>query len=60
MDADALARLELPGGNIRNVAVNAAFLAASEGHAVAMPHLLRAAERELAKLDQPPSARGGR
>ena len=31
LDADALSRLEVAGGNIRSIAVNAAFLAAEEG-----------------------------
>ncbi len=31
IDYDALARLEIPGGNIRNIALNAAFLAADRG-----------------------------
>lgn len=53
LDIDKLARLHLPGGNIRNVALNAAFLAAEDGGSVEMRHLLRAARTECAKLDRP-------
>lgn len=48
---DKLARLNLSGGNIRNIAMNSAFLAASEQQPVQMKHLLRAAESESAKLE---------
>jgi hypothetical protein len=51
-----LARLNVAGGNIRNIAVNAAFLAADEGEALAMRHLLHAARIECAKLDKPLTA----
>ena len=51
-----LSRLELPGGNIRSVAVNAAFLAAAERKPIAMPHVVRAAVREYTKLSKPISA----
>ena len=53
IDAPALARLNLAGGAIRNVALAAAFLAAGDGQVVEMRHLLRAARVECAKLDQP-------
>lgn len=52
LDLDNLARLEITGGNIHNIALNAAFLAAREQVSVQMPHLLRAARREYAKLDK--------
>ena len=42
-------QFELTGSAIKNVAVNAAFLAAGEGRAVGMGHLLTALRRELAK-----------
>ena len=48
-----LARLNVAGGNIRNIALNAAFLAAAAGEPVRMVHLLRAARSEFAKLDKP-------
>ena len=52
LDSHALARLEIPGGNIRNIALNAAFLAASEGAPVGMAHVMHAARREYAKIDK--------
>lgn len=48
-----LARLSMSGGNIRSIALNAAFLAADEGTAVGMRHLLQAAHTEAAKRDRP-------
>jgi hypothetical protein len=48
-----LAQLNVAGGNIRNIAMNAAFLAAGEGNAVAMTHLLQAARHEALKRDRP-------
>jgi hypothetical protein len=52
VDFAALARMELAGGNIRSVAINAAFLAAADGQCVTMDLLMRAAAREYAKLDK--------
>ena len=40
------------GGNIRNIALHAAFLAADTGEPVRMFHLLRAARSEYAKLEK--------
>jgi SpoVK/Ycf46/Vps4 family AAA+-type ATPase len=56
VDVTRLARLNVTGGNIRNIALNAAFLAADAGEPVRMPHLLRAAQIEYAKLEKPLSA----
>ncbi|GAA6619776.1 ATP-binding protein [Scytonema sp. NUACC26] len=53
LDATQLARLNVAGGNIRNIALNAAFLAADVGEPVQMKHLLRAAQSEYAKLEKP-------
>jgi hypothetical protein len=53
LDCAKLARLSMSGGNIRNVALNAAFLAADEGTPVRMKHLLQAAHSEAAKRDRP-------
>jgi hypothetical protein len=53
LDVDKLARLNLPGGNIHNIALQAAFLAAEDGGAVRMGHLLVAARRECHKLEKP-------
>ena len=51
-----LSRLDLTGGNIRSIAVNAAFLAAAERAAIGMPHVMRAAAREYTKLARPVNA----
>jgi len=48
-----LARLNVPGGHIRNIALHAAFLAAAAGEPVRMQHLLGAARCEYAKLEKP-------
>ena len=53
LDWDELARLKIAGGNIRNIALQAAFLAAAAGEPVRMPHLARAACSEFAKLEKP-------
>jgi len=50
---EKLARLNVAGGNIRNIALNAAFLAADEGLPVRMSHILRAARTEYGKLEKP-------
>lgn len=42
----------MTGGNIRNIALNAAFLAAQSGLPIEMQHLLRAAVSEYAKLEK--------
>jgi hypothetical protein len=55
LDATRLARLRLAGGNIRNIALNAAFLAADAGQAVQMRHVRVAARAEYAKLERRPS-----
>jgi hypothetical protein len=52
LDIDALARLNVTGGTIRNIALNAAFLAADGGEPVTMAHLLQAARSEYAKLEK--------
>jgi len=53
LDTYKLARLSVAGGNIRNIALNAAFLAADAGEPVRMAHLSRAARSEYAKLEKP-------
>lgn len=52
LDIAKLARLNITGGNIRNIALNAAFLAADAGQPVRMQHLLRAARTEYLKLEK--------
>ena len=53
LDPSRLARLNVAGGSIHNIALGAAFVAADEGGPVSMAHLLRAARAEYAKLDRP-------
>jgi ATPase family associated with various cellular activities (AAA)/Winged helix domain, variant len=53
LDASLLARVVIPGGNIRNIAMNAAFRAAEEGTAVRMKHLAQAARHEFVKMEKP-------
>jgi SpoVK/Ycf46/Vps4 family AAA+-type ATPase len=48
-------QFELAGGNIRNVALAAAFLAAAEGSPIRMEHFILATARELQKLGRMPS-----
>ncbi len=51
LDIDFMARqFKIAGGNIRNIALNAAFLAAAENAPVQMPHLIRATKREFDKI----------
>jgi AAA+ superfamily predicted ATPase len=56
LDLDALAALAVAGGNIRNIALGAAFLAADGEGPVGMAHVLRAARAEYAKLERPLSS----
>jgi SpoVK/Ycf46/Vps4 family AAA+-type ATPase len=53
LDPMKLAKLNVAGGNIRNIALNAAFLAADAEEPVQMKHLLRAAQSEYSKLEKP-------
>ena len=53
LDFDRLARVEVSGGDIRSVAMNAAFLAAERGTPVTMPLLMAALRTELRKLGKP-------
>jgi SpoVK/Ycf46/Vps4 family AAA+-type ATPase len=51
LDLELIARrFEIAGGNIRNIAIAAAFLAAGEGGGVAMTHLMQATRREYKKI----------
>jgi ATPase family associated with various cellular activities (AAA) len=52
LDYERLARLNLSGGNIHSIALNAAFLAAQNGQVVTMPVLIAAARGELRKLEK--------
>jgi SpoVK/Ycf46/Vps4 family AAA+-type ATPase len=55
LDYGRLSQLNLAGGSIHNIALNAAFLAAQGGEdqTVTMPLVLRAAETEFRKLERP-------
>jgi hypothetical protein len=55
LDFDRLSRLNLTGGSIHNVALNAAFLAAKAGKPVTMPLIFEAARAEFAKQERPVS-----
>jgi len=50
---DCLARLHVTGGNIQNIAMGAAFLAADAQQPVRMEHLLASVRSEFAKLETP-------
>lgn len=56
LDFGKLARLNIAGGNIRNIAMNAAFMAADAGDKVRMAYLLMAARAEFAKIERPLAA----
>jgi predicted nucleic acid-binding protein len=53
LDAKRLASLNMAGGGIRNIAVNAAFLAAERGTPVRMSDVLAATRMEAAKVERP-------
>jgi hypothetical protein len=53
LDYRRLARLQVAGGSIRNIAMNAAFLAADQDAPVRMPDVIAAARGEYAKLERP-------
>lgn len=48
-----LARFNLTGGSIHNIALNSAFFAAQNGNVVTMPLVFEAARNEFRKLDRP-------
>jgi hypothetical protein len=56
LDYAYLARLNLSGGSIHNVALNAAFEAAQTGGPVTMAMLLSAVQAEFKKLERPAKA----
>ena len=53
LDFDRLARLNVTGGHIAVIALNAAFQAAQAGGPVTMPMVLNAARIEYRKLGRP-------
>ncbi|MEM9538864.1 MAG: ATP-binding protein [Cyanobacteria bacterium P01_E01_bin.42] len=50
LDYEKLGQLSVSGGNIRSIALNAAFLAADAGEAVMMKHVKQAAQTEYLKV----------
>jgi len=51
LDLELMAkRFKLAGGNIRNILVSAAFLAAADGGCMTMSHLMHGAKREIQKM----------
>ncbi len=53
VDFQRLAQLNLAGGNIRNIALHAAFLASAAREPIGMRHLLAATRTEYGKLERP-------
>jgi len=50
-DLNFMARqFKISGGNIKNIALNAAFLAAQDGKVITIEHLIRATKREYQKI----------
>ena len=60
LDFSRLSQLNLAGGNIRNVALGGAFLAADRDERVSMSHIAEAARSEYAKLERSLSDAEGR
>ncbi len=52
LDFAKLGQLHIAGGNIRNTALNAAFIAADANEAIQMKHILHAAQSEYSKLEK--------
>jgi hypothetical protein len=53
LDLQRLAKLNITGGGISNIALNAAFLAAQSGSRITMPLVLEAARNEFKKMERP-------
>ena len=53
LDFGRLAQLNMTGGNIRNIALNAAFLAAEADTSIRMQHVLQATRQEAIKTERP-------
>nr|WP_322708485.1 ATP-binding protein [Nostoc sp. ChiSLP03a] len=52
LDYQKLGQLQVAGGNIRNIAMNAAFIAADADEPVMMKHILLATQRDYLKLQR--------
>ncbi len=53
LDYVKLGKLNVAGGNIRNIALNSAFIAADHQEPIQMKHILQAAKIEYIKLEKP-------
>jgi hypothetical protein len=53
LDFDRLAKLNITGGSVHSIVLNAAFLAADRNATVSMPIVLEAAKMEMRKLKKP-------
>jgi AAA+ superfamily predicted ATPase len=53
LDHGKLARMNITGGSIRNIALNACFLAAEQASPVSMGHIKQAAKAEYDKMERP-------
>jgi ATPase family associated with various cellular activities (AAA) len=53
LEIHKLARLNIAGGNIRNIALSAAFIAADAGGPVRMEQIAQAVHGEFAKIEKP-------
>lgn len=52
LDYRKLGRLNISGGHIKNIAINAAFFAADEDAGISMDHIRKAARLEYAKMEK--------
>jgi hypothetical protein len=52
LNYEKLALLNVPGGNIRNISLNAAFHAAAEGKSIGMHNILHATKMEFNKMEK--------
>ena len=50
LDFSFLSKLKITGGNIKNIALSAAFLAAENSGSIKMEHIIRATKREFQKM----------
>jgi AAA+ superfamily predicted ATPase len=52
LEYQKLAKLNIAGGSIKNIALNAAFIAAKDKEALGMAHVIRAARTEYIKMEK--------
>ena len=52
LNFETLGQLRVSGGNIRNIAMNAAFIASELNESICMDHILQAVHEEYAKLEK--------